>query len=642
MVFNRRFFVLTLIVFVLMGLAANFADRILAAVAPTQQIQLPQIRITLPVCGDGKCEGTEDAKTCPKDCWEQPQDQGTTTPDTSTPDAAAPAPQTEPETDGGQPAGGGGTIFCTDSDGGNVPGVQGLISSNTGQFTDTCISETTLNEYFCRNDVLANEFTDCGAGNHCLNGSCIPEEQPPTEQPPAEQPAVPEEAPAITDDAQPTAEGKLEPSDFILSDVSSGAVLNQDAGTIEVFPETWIKIYLPDVAIRKPIRNVTATIGNTTMVLRETASYEGAIPAPTEMGQHELSVTVDYQDATSETLSYEINVVPASQAAQTTDGALNFIDNPTIERITETIIVPLVTIVAVANVAIFGAMTATGFPYLMYLYSLLTHPTQLIARRKRKKWGVVFDSLTRLPVDLTIVRLLDAKTGHTMRSTVTDREGRYIFIVEPGQYKLAMAKAGFKFPSTYLKGQSEAISYADLYHGETLDMTKETALTKNVPTDPTAKEKTPRQIMLAAVGRSMQFGLGIASIVVMVGAMIIVFNPFVVGMFFVNVLAFLLFRRLSVTRKPKSWGVVSDQETNGPLHRALVRIFDSRYNKLLETKITNAKGQYAFLVGRNKYDVTFEKKGYQKAQEGPIDLTDAKHAKEAVVEMDVGLQPEDD
>jgi len=327
------------------------------------------------------------------------------------------------------------------------------------------------------------------------------------------------------------------------------------------------------------------------------------------------------------------------QTAVAVENVKEFIENPYVKQGTETTVVPIATVVAVANVASYGAATATGAPYLMYLYSLITHPFMLIARRRRRKWGVVFDSLSRLPVDLAIVRLLDGATGRVLRTAVTDKDGRYVFIVQPGQYKLSVAKPGYVFPTAFLKSQTEAVTYVDLYHAEVLKVEKESSLTLNIPIDPVGKDRTPNQIVAAGIARRMQTSLGILAIVFMAGAAVISPTPFVLGMLFVNIISFFVFRRLSITAKPKSWGIVYDEKTKKPLRNALARIFEARFNKLLETQITDNKGRYTFLVGRNVYYVTFEKPGYQKQQKGPVDLVDEKRAKEGVIGMDVGLPP---
>jgi hypothetical protein len=65
----------------------------------------------------------------------------------------------------------------------------------------------------------------------------------------------------------------------------------------------------------------------------------------------------------------------------------------------------------------------------------------------------------------------------------------------------------------------------------------------------------------------------------------------------------------------------------------VVRIFDIKFNKLLETQVTDAKGRYSFLVGQNEYQLLTEKPGYQSREVKPVDLV----KNEEIVNLDVGL-----
>jgi len=102
----------------------------------------------------------------------------------------------------------------------------------------------------------------------------------------------------------------------------------------------------------------------------------------------------------------------------------------------------------------------------------------------------------------------------------------------------------------------------------------------------------------------------------------------------VHMLLFLIFRRLIVPKRPKSWGIVYDQESKEPLAYALVRIFDDKFNKLLETQVTDRKGRYAFLAGKNIYQLLAEKQGYQKKEIKPVDLI----KKDQIVDLDIALE----
>jgi hypothetical protein len=317
-----------------------------------------------------------------------------------------------------------------------------------------------------------------------------------------------------------------------------------------------------------------------------------------------------------------------------------FINNPLVEERTKNVIAPTVVAVAAVNVLVAGAASATAIPYLLYLYSFLVHPSLLFAGR-RKKWGVVFNSITKQPVDLAIVRLLDNQTNRIIRSMVTDKNGRYFFMVSQGSYRIIVAKNGFIFPTVYLKDEIEDVRYADLYHGEAITVNESTSITANIPIDPLFKEKTPRRVVWEGIMRRFQRNISWITIAAMAVAVVISPSPFVIILFAMNLSIYLLFRRLAKGRRPKSWGIVYDERTRRPLRNAVVRVFEARYNKLLETRVTDIRGRYAFLVGNNVYYVTYEKPGYQKKQTGPLDLVDSKKEEEQLIAEDVGLFTED-
>jgi hypothetical protein len=99
----------------------------------------------------------------------------------------------------------------------------------------------------------------------------------------------------------------------------------------------------------------------------------------------------------------------------------------------------------------------------------------------------------------------------------------------------------------------------------------------------------------------------------------------------------LVLRRLASLRQPKHWGSVRDHLTGQPIQNAVARIFDNRFNKLLETQVTDMRGHYAFLVGASSYTVTFEKPGYIKQERTPLDLTQSAKDKGEFIAFDVKM-----
>ena len=99
---------------------------------------------------------------------------------------------------------------------------------------------------------------------------------------------------------------------------------------------------------------------------------------------------------------------------------------------------------------------------------------------------------------------------------------------------------------------------------------------------------------------------------------------------------FSFFKALALRAKPKSFWNVQDKGSGNPISRSIVRVFDTKYNKLLDTQVADGRGRYAFLVGQNTYEVNSQKQGYKSATSKPIDLT--KKEKEAIIDVDLKME----
>lgn len=318
-------------------------------------------------------------------------------------------------------------------------------------------------------------------------------------------------------------------------------------------------------------------------------------------------------------------------ASRATDGVQRFIDDKRVETVTEAAIAPTVATVAVANTALTTSSAAS------YLALFLTQPFALFGRKKRKAWGTVYNSLSRLPVDLVIVRLRDAGTNKIVKSTVTDMQGRYSFLAPRGAYRIEASKAGFRFPSQVTAGKKEDGPFIDLYHGELIEVGQEGAiLTPNVPFDPESSEASDAVVLKKE--RWHKFNRAVAILSPTLGGITLLVKPSIfVGLLFVaQIVIYFLFRRLAEPPQPKNWGIVYEQGTSRPVPQAILRIFEAKYNKLLETQVTDRHGRYHFRVGSNVYYVTVTKPGYLKTETDALDLTKTSEA--TVIASDLPLQ----
>lgn len=296
---------------------------------------------------------------------------------------------------------------------------------------------------------------------------------------------------------------------------------------------------------------------------------------------------------------------------------------------------------AVLTASVISAVVlSTSFDLIPFLQYLITSPVLLFWRRRRNKWGVVYDAVSKQPIDLAIVRLYRLADGRLVQSRVTDKFGRYFFLVDPGEYRLGVTKRGFVFPGKLLANRRQDGAYLDLYHGEPIHVDEHVAITANIPLDPASSgaQQAPKQIRLKRLLRAFQHTIAFAGLLLSFLVAVLRPSPFTFILFGVQILLLILVWRLShARRKPKGWGIIYDTSSRRPLAGAVVRIFEPIYNKLLATAVTDRRGRYTFLVGPSEYYARVEKLGYDAREIRPIDLKDKTEATDITV--DIGMDP---
>ncbi len=297
------------------------------------------------------------------------------------------------------------------------------------------------------------------------------------------------------------------------------------------------------------------------------------------------------------------------------------LDNPQVEKAG--------TVVAPASLALplAGAAAAAGaFALPQYLIAFFTQPLLLLFRRKKKNWGVVYNSLTKLPIDLAVVRLINWNANKIAASSVTDKEGRFYFIAPPGTYKIETQKQNLSFPSVLLSGLSSDSRYNDLYFGGPIDIRPQEVPHPNIPMDPEEGAFDPQKVSRRNKLRSLQYAFSVSGPVFAAAAFVV--NPHIVSgsVLALHVFLFMFFRRLIGISRIKSFGVVYDEITRTPISRAILRFYALPYHKLVETKISDSNGRYSFLVGPGEFYLTVEREGYGKTQTDPVKIENPKGA----------------
>ncbi len=237
-------------------------------------------------------------------------------------------------------------------------------------------------------------------------------------------------------------------------------------------------------------------------------------------------------------------------------------------------------------------------------------------KKRHRPWGTVYDSVTKQPLDPAYVVLKDA-SGNELSASITDLDGRYGFLLNPGSYTIVANKTHYSFPSKKLAGKVADELYSDLYFGEPLSVAElGGVVSKNIPLDPEKLDwnevtKGSRNLMkfYTRHDRAIRkftdaffaIGFGISLLALLASP-----QGYNIATFAVYVVLALL-RIAGFTSKP--YGGVRMKNTGEPLAFAIVRIFASGVDTEVAQKVTDKFGRYYALVpDTGEYYVTIERK----------------------------------
>lgn len=283
---------------------------------------------------------------------------------------------------------------------------------------------------------------------------------------------------------------------------------------------------------------------------------------------------------------------------------------------------PPVILQIITTTGILITVIATAFASPFTLPELLMIPARLMGllliafgwKKRNPPWGVIYDSITKQPLDPAYVILRDLN-GKDISSAITDLDGRYGFLAEPGFYKMTANKTNYIFPSQKLIGRTKDELYDNLYFGEEVEIKRDQVITRNIPLDPLkfdwnefAKQK---KSLTKFYTRWDLFFRKISDFMYVMGFIIAIiafflapypYNTIILGLY---IFLFVL-RLLGI--KPKPYGSVLEGATNDPLPFAILRIIEPGTDREISHKITDRYGRYFCLVPKGRYYVTIENK----------------------------------
>ncbi|MEK7122813.1 MAG: carboxypeptidase-like regulatory domain-containing protein, partial [Patescibacteria group bacterium] len=219
---------------------------------------------------------------------------------------------------------------------------------------------------------------------------------------------------------------------------------------------------------KKPVKRIYLTVAGEQHQFQFDVArdcFALSLTLPEERGEQEMELKIIYVDDQVQIITFTARITSNFEATLL-DFILPFLEQIQIanEQIEKTVVEnePVLQTAAAVTVPVVGvaspALVTNAMNWYYYLNHFFSWLFSLLGlRKKRKPWGVVYNSVTKLPVDLVIVRLFEKGTKRLVETQVTDKNGRFSFLAPPGEYSITATKNPLVYPQHLSTAQSTVI-----------------------------------------------------------------------------------------------------------------------------------------------------------------------------------------
>lgn len=281
-------------------------------------------------------------------------------------------------------------------------------------------------------------------------------------------------------------------------------------------------------------------------------------------------------------------------------------------NIVSKVTVPVATSLLLLQLLLTGLSLKDLFIYFSLLYLWFVG---FIRRRKKGKWGIVYDAMTKNPVSGAIVRLYTE--GDKLTETdVTSGSGIFSFLPPLGRYRLQIAKPGYNFPSGVIRERQDG-EYSSIYLGGIFEINqKRPVVDFSIPIDPRSYEqitklKTKLRVFFSKHAAKLNLIIFIPGFIF--SSITYISNPiFMNKIIMVFYILSLIFFVAGGFHKTRMWGIVKDEEGN-PLPGISLSLLDTLLNRQLQRRVTDFSGKYQFIVPAGSYSMMVTTEGWELA-----------------------------
>ena len=260
--------------------------------------------------------------------------------------------------------------------------------------------------------------------------------------------------------------------------------------------------------------------------------------------------------------------------------------------------------VALSAAASAVSLASSGVSWLSYLEFFLKNILVFFGiKKKTRAWGTVYNSVTKEPLSYARVQLV-GKDMRVLETRITDREGRYGFLANEGEFMIIPSREGFQFPSKLVTGSSDTILYSRVYLGGLQQAKPNEVIKFDIPLDPvsdtaTAVTKLPSIRLHNFLAKASRVFFWIALVTV---PLTYILHPNLI-----NLVMLILFAGLNLLvwagdLQQRPYGLVVDRDHGGPVPYSMITLND-KSNQRKGFTVSDNQGRYFLLSEKGTYDL---------------------------------------
>ncbi len=240
----------------------------------------------------------------------------------------------------------------------------------------------------------------------------------------------------------------------------------------------------------------------------------------------------------------------------------------------------------------------------------------LVPDENKKSVGVVYDSFSHEPLKDVLVKLI--YKDEIVQMDLTDDFGVFRFEPEKKKYTIVCWKAGYDFPSRIDNKEKDPI-YDLVYKGDVVVIGSDSLI--GVPID--FKERSDEyEVLYWTIDFFMDIFRFVNPVLLILGIIVSLLLNSILGTSLFYVLAilyglFLIHLFGMVGQKRARWGIIRDGN-KVKLGGIKIGLYNAKFDKLIDYRITGGDGRYRFVVPSGKYVLKLLSDGYE--IEGKKDL----------------------